>query len=290
MRSRVSITSATDPDKLARIFETGHFDAVIHLAGLKSVSESTREPEKYHDNNVSGTLKLTAAMRAAGVKRIIFSSSAMVYGVHGAPPFREDSPIAPPNPYGITKHTVETELTRLASSDPEWSAILLRYFNPTGAHESGTIGEDPNGVPNNLMPAIAQVAVGKLDELKIFGNDYPTTDGTGIRDYIHVMDLAEGHVAALKVFAETAGRALPINLGMGKGYTVFEVVRAFERAANIRIPYRVVERRSGDVAILLADPSRAHQILNWRARHTLDEMCRDTWRWQRSNPSGYSKA
>src|SRR5689334_2166933 len=208
-----------DSNKLARIFDSGHFDVVIHLAGLKSVSESTREPEKYHDNNVAGTLKLTAAMRVAGVKRIIFSSSAMVYGVHSAPPFREDSPIAPPNPYGITKYTVETELARLASSDPEWSAILLRYFNPTGAHESGTIGEDPNGVPNNLMPAIAQVAVGKLDELKIYGNDYPTADGTGIRDYIHVMDLAEGHVAALKVFSEAAGRALPINLGMGKGYS-----------------------------------------------------------------------
>jgi UDP-glucose 4-epimerase len=278
-----------DSEKLAVIFRAGQFDAVIHLAGLKSVDESTREPDKYYDNNVTGTRRLVEAMQAARVKRIIFSSSAMVYSLQNAPPFKEDSPLGPPNPYGMTKHAAETHLAGLVSSDPEWAVVLLRYFNPAGAHESGAIGEDPNGVPSNLMPAIAQVAVGKLAELKIFGNDYATPDGTGIRDYLHVMDLAEGHVAALKILDAAMGRALPINLGMGKGYSVLEVMRAFEGASGKRIPHRIVGRRAGDVAVLLADPARAGQVLNWRTRRSLVDMCRDTWRWQQGNPAGYSK-
>jgi UDP-glucose 4-epimerase len=279
-----------DSGKLAGIFRAGRFDAVIHLAGLKAVGESTREPLRYFDNNVTGTLKLVEAMQVAGVKRLIFSSSATVYSLHGAPPFREDSLLGAANPYGVTKQVVETLLSGLAATDPQWSVVLLRYFNPVGAHESGRIGEDPNGIPNNLMPSIAQAAVGMLAEVKVFGNDYPTPDGTGIRDYIHVMDLAEGHVAALKILASVGGRAVPINLGMGKGFSVLEVVRAFERTNGVRVPYRIVERRPGDVAVSFADPSLASKMLNWSARRTLEDMCRDTWRWQQGNPAGYAGA
>ena len=278
-----------DSGKLAEFFGRGRFDTVMHFAGLKAVGESTREPERYFDNNVTGTRKLVEAMQSGGVKRLIFSSSATVYSQQAAPPFREDSPLGAANPYGATKLAVEELLSGLVSSDPQWSVVLLRYFNPVGAHESGRIGEDPNGTPNNLMPSILQVAVGKLAELKIFGNDYPTPDGTGVRDYIHVVDLAEGHVAALKVLAEGAGRAVPINLGMGKGFSVLEVVRAFERASGVRIPYRIVERRAGDIAVSFADPSLARQTLNWSARRSLDDMCRDAWRWQKGNPAGYSE-
>lgn len=279
-----------DSGKLAGIFRAGHFDAVMHFAGLKAVGESTREPLRYFDNNVTGTLKLVEAMQSAGVKRLIFSSSATVYSLNGTPPFKEDSPLGAANPYGVTKQVVETLLSGLASSDPKWSIVLLRYFNPVGAHESGRIGEDPNGIPNNLMPSIAQAAVGKLAEVKVFGSDYPTPDGTGIRDYIHVMDLAEGHVAALKALTAALGRAMPINLGAGKGFSVLQVLRAFESASGVRIPYRIVERRPGDVAVSFADASLASKILHWSARRSLEDMCRDAWRWQQGNPTGYSGA
>ena len=268
-----------DKALLARLFSQYRFDAVIHFAGLKAVGESVAQPALYYDNNVAGTLVLLEAMKAAGVKNLVFSSSATVYGEAGQPPFREDSILGPTNPYGRTKLMVEQIAGDMAHADPEWRMVLLRYFNPVGAHVSGTIGENPNGVPNNLMPYVSQVAVGKLKELSVWGNDYPTVDGTGVRDYIHVVDLALGHVAAL----EAISRLEPVNvfnLGTGRGNSVLEVVAAFERASGRKVPYRIAPRRPGDVASSYADASRAAGILGWRAQRDMNDMCRDSWRWQ----------
>ena len=268
-----------DKALLARLFSQYRFDAVSHFAGLKAVGESVAQPALYYDNNVAGTLVLLEAMKAAGVKNLVFSSSATVYGEAGQPPFREDSILGPTNPYGRTKLMVEQIAGDMAHADPEWRMVLLRYFNPVGAHVSGTIGENPNGVPNNLMPYVSQVAVGKLKELSVWGNDYPTVDGTGVRDYIHVVDLALGHVAAL----EAISRLEPVNvfnLGTGRGNSVLEVVAAFERASGRKVPYRIAPRRPGDVASSYADASRAAGILGWRAQRDMNDMCRDSWRWQ----------
>lgn len=268
-----------DKALLARLFSQYRFDAVIHFAGLKAVGESVAKPALYYDNNVAGTLDLLEAMQAAGVKNLVFSSSATVYGEAGQPPFREDGVLGPTNPYGHTKLMVEQIAGDVARADPAWRVVLLRYFNPVGAHASGTIGENPNGIPNNLMPYVSQVAVGKLKELSVWGNDYPTVDGTGVRDYIHVVDLALGHVAAL----DAISRLDPVsvfNLGTGRGSSVLEVVAAFERASGRKVPYRIASRRPGDVASSFADPSRAAQVLGWKAERDLDAMCRDSWRWQ----------
>lgn len=259
---------------------------VIHFAGLKAVGESTKLPLKYYDNNVAGTLILLEVMKEHSVKNIIFSSSATVYGTPDVVPITEQCPkgeIA--NPYGRTKSMVEDILTDLQNSDDEWAVILLRYFNPIGAHESGLIGENPNGIPNNLMPYITQVAVGKLDKLGVFGNDYPTRDGTGVRDYIHVVDLALGHVKAL---AALKNKGLQIyNLGTGVGYSVLDVVKSFENATGIHIPYVIKERRPGDIAEYYADPSKAYKELGWKAERGIKEMCADAWHWQKNNPNGF---
>jgi UDP-glucose 4-epimerase len=252
---------------------------VIHFAGLKAVGESVRMPLEYYDNNVSGSVVLFECLREAGVKTIVFSSSATVYGAPPAVRFREDFPLAPVNPYGRTKLMIEDILRDMAKADPSLNLALLRYFNPVGAHPSGLIGEDPNGVPNNLMPYIAQVAVGKLKELPIYGIDYPTIDGTGVRDYIHVVDLARGHLAALNTLRASGG-VLTVNLGTGRGYSVLEMVRAFAAASGRPVPYRVVERRPGDLAEYFADPSLARKLIGWQAQFGVDAMCADTWRWQ----------
>jgi len=262
--------------------------AAIHFAGLKAVGESVAEPLRYYDNNVAGSLRLAEAMAAAGVHRLVFSSSATVYGDPPFNPVPETAPLAPANPYGRAKLMVEDMLRDLALSDSRWRVGLLRYFNPVGAHESGLIGEDPRGVPNNLMPYVAQVAVGRRAELAVFGGDYPTPDGTGIRDYIHVVDLARGHLAALKALERQTG-ALTVNLGTGKGHSVLEVLASFGRARGAPIPYRVVARRAGDVPEYYGDPSLAKALLGWQAERDLDAMCRDTWRWQSMNPNGYSE-
>jgi len=276
-----------DAGALAALFGDFEFDAVIHFAGLKAVGESTQIPLDYYDNNVHGTLCLCQAMAAAGVKRLVFSSSATVYGDPASVPIREDFPLAATNPYGRTKLMIEEILRDLHAADAGWDIALLRYFNPVGAHASGRIGEDPNGIPNNLMPFIAQVAVGKLPELKVFGDDYDTPDGTGVRDYIHVVDLARGHLAALQRL--TAGPGLvTYNLGTGRGYSVLEVLRAFAGAAEREIPYRVVARRCGDIAACYADPELAAAELGWRAELGIDAMVTDHWRWQRENPNGYA--
>lgn len=262
--------------------------AVVHFAGLKAVGEACTEPLRYYQNNVAGTLSLCRAMAEAGVKRMVFSSSATVYGDPKSCPIREDFPLRPTNPYGRTKLFVEEILRDLTWADPSWSVTLLRYFNPVGAHESGLIGEDPKGIPNNLMPYITQVAVGRRKELRIFGSDYPTRDGTGVRDYIHVVDLAQAHVKAVqKQLASSPGQVLTYNLGTGRGYSVLEVVRAFEAVTGCRIPYSIVKRRPGDVAEVWADPSLAQQELGWRAERGIEDMVRDAWRWQRQNPDGY---
>jgi len=272
---------------LARLFATNPVDVVIHFAGLKAVGESVSAPLDYYENNVAGTLALCRAMAGAGVFRIVFSSSATVYGTPGSVPIREDAPVGTPtNPYGRSKVMVEEMLRDLAHSDQRWAIALLRYFNPVGAHESGLIGEDPRGTPNNLMPYIAQVAVGRLPELKIFGNDYPTRDGTGVRDYIHVVDLAQGHLRALEKIAAGAGVHV-WNLGTGRGYSVLEVVRAFEAVAGRPVPCRIVPRRPGDIAECWSDPSRAEHELGWKAERSLEQMVTDAWRWQRNNPEGY---
>lgn len=278
-----------DESALNALFEQQHFDAVVHFAGLKAVGESTRQPLDYYDNNVCGTLTLCRAMACAGIFRIVFSSSATVYGDPAQVPIREDFPTAPTNPYGHTKLVVEGVLDDLYRSDPRWSIAVLRYFNPVGAHPSGQIGEDPNGIPNNLMPYITQVAVGRLEILSVFGDDYDTVDGTGVRDYIHVVDLARGHIAALERLAREPGH-LVCNLGTGRGYSVLEVVAAFERASGREIPYRVTARRPGDVAKCYADPTRALDQLGWRARYGIDEMVRDSWNWQSMHPNGYGEA
>lgn len=262
--------------------------AVIHFAGLKAVGESVTRPLAYYDNNVTGTLCLLRAMQSTGVTRLVFSSSATVYGDPASVPIREDFPLSATNPYGRSKLMIEEILRDLCAAEPHWRVALLRYFNPVGAHVSGLIGEDPRGVPNNLMPYIAQVAVGKLQQLSIFGGDYPTVDGTGVRDYIHVTDLARGHVAALAALdARTDGGPLVVNLGTGRGYSVLEAVKAFEEASGRTIPYAIVDRRPGDVAACYADPACAEGMLGWRAELGLRRMCEDAWRWQQGNPEGY---
>ncbi|MDI9569977.1 MAG: UDP-glucose 4-epimerase GalE [Pseudomonadota bacterium] len=275
-----------DRGVLETVFKAHPGDAVIHFAGLKAVGESVARPLLYYENNLGSTLALCEVMADHGVKRIVFSSSATVYGDPATTPIREDFPLGPTNPYGQTKMMIERILQDLKTSDPSWQVILLRYFNPVGAHESGSMGEDPAGIPNNLMPYISQVAVGKLDRLRVFGNDYPTPDGTGIRDYIHVVDLAQGHLKALERLAE-GGDFGVYNLGTGRGYSVLEVIRAFEKAAGRAIPYEIVGRRSGDIASCYADPALAERELNWRARRGIEEMCADAWRWQSRHPRGY---
>ncbi|MDB5798759.1 MAG: UDP-galactose-4-epimerase [Paucimonas sp.] len=264
-------------------------DAVIHFAGLKAVGESVRDPLAYYENNVAGTLTLLQAMAQAGKKRIVFSSSATVYGDPDAVPIAETAPLRTTNPYGASKLMVEQVINDLVRSDPQWQAGILRYFNPVGAHASGEIGEDPRGIPNNLMPFVAQVAIGRRDKLSVFGNDYPTPDGTGVRDYIHVVDLARGHVAALDRLFASEG-SFTVNLGTGRGYSVLEAVRAFEAASGQRVPYSIESRRPGDIASCYASVELAAELLGWRAEKDLDEMCQDLWRWQQQNPEGYASS
>lgn len=271
---------------LADIFSSHAIDAVIHFAGLKAVGESVQMPIHYYHNNVTGTLTLCEVMAEHGVCDIVFSSSATVYGDPASVPIREDFPLSATNPYGWSKLMIEQILRDINVADPRFNAILLRYFNPVGAHSSGRIGENPRGIPNNLMPYITQVAVGRLEHLSVYGNDYPTADGTGVRDYIHVVDLARGHVAALERLADEPG-AVAYNLGTGRGYSVLEVIRAFEAATGRSIPYRIVARRPGDVARCYADPALANRELRWRAQRTIEDMARDAWRWQSDNPAGY---
>ncbi len=275
-----------DPALLDRIFQEQQIAGVIHFAALKAVGESTQKPFEYFENNISGTLSLLGAMRRAGCYRFIFSSSATVYGDPQTVPIQEDSPRSTMSPYGRTKLMIEQILEDMQKADPRWSITLLRYFNPIGAHESGRMGEDPQGIPNNLMPFITQVAIGRRDCLSIFGNDYPTKDGTCVRDYIHVMDLAEGHVKAWQVCGEQAGLHI-YNLGTGQGVSVLEMVNAFARACGLEINYKLVDRRPGDVAECWADPAYAANDLGWKAERTLQDMMQDTWRWQSNNPNGY---
>jgi len=282
-------TSLLDRERLTKILTEGEFDAVIHFAGLKAVGESVEIPLRYYRNNVAGTLILLELMQECGVKKLVFSSSATVYGDPSTVPITEDFPLQATNPYGRTKLFIEEILRDLAAADRSWDIALLRYFNPIGAHHSGKIGEDPNGIPNNLLPYITQVAVGRLPFLRIFGDDYPTPDGTGVRDYIHVTDLARGHLKALEKLAENPG-LLTVNLGTGRGYSVLEVLRAFEQAADREIPYRILPRRSGDVAACYADPTRAERLLGWTAQYDISRMCEDSWRWQSQNPRGYDES
>ncbi|OCA88299.1 UDP-glucose 4-epimerase GalE [Bacillus sp. FJAT-27225] len=275
-----------DKEGLRKVFEESQIDAVIHFAGLKAVGESVSIPLRYYHNNITGTLILCEVMEEFGVKNLVFSSSATVYGMPEQVPISEDFPLSATNPYGKTKLMIEEILRDLYVSDNNWSIALLRYFNPIGSHESGNIGEDPSGIPNNLMPYITQVAVGKLKELQIFGNDYPTHDGTGVRDYIHVVDLSRGHLKALEKIVGTTG-VEAYNLGTGKGYSVLDLVSAFEKASGINIPYKIVDRRPGDIAICYADPLKAREELGWEAEKGIEEMCRDSWNWQKNNPSGY---
>lgn len=275
-------------DAMARIFSQHSIDAVIHFAGLKAVGESVAEPLKYYDNNVNGTLVLLNAMREANVKTLVFSSSATVYGDPASVPVSEDFPLSATNPYGRSKLMIEDILRDLGQSEAGWKVHLLRYFNPVGAHESGLIGEDPNGIPNNLMPFISQVVVGRREKLSVFGGDYDTIDGSGVRDYIHVLDLAEGHVASLKKLMQTQcdDQVTPINLGTGCGYSVLQVVKAFEQASGKTVPYEVVARRAGDVSCVYANAKKAKHLLGWQAKRTIQQMCADTWRWQSNNPNG----
>ncbi len=275
-----------DRDGMRTIFQENSIDAVIHFAGLKAVGESVAVPLKYYENNISGTVYLLEVMQEFSVKKIVFSSSATVYGMTDKMPLTEDLPTSANSPYGQTKLMIEQILQDLAVSDQDWSISLLRYFNPVGAHESGTIGENPKGIPNNLMPYITQVALGKLAELSIFGNDYPTKDGTGVRDYIHVVDLAEGHIKALDKVNTTKGVMIH-NLGTGVGYSVLDLVKAFEEANALTIPYKIAPRRPGDVTICYADPTKAKNELGWEAKKTVVDMCRDAWNWQKNNPNGY---
>lgn len=278
-RPQLLVGDIRDAELLDRVFQDKRYNVAIHFAGLKAVGESVRQPIEYFDNNVNGTLRLLDAMRHANVKTLVFSSSATVYGAPASIPIREDFPRSATNPYGRSKLIIEDMLADLHQSDDSWRIARLRYFNPVGAHESGLIGENPRGVPNNLLPYIAQVAAGLRSHLSVFGADYPTRDGTGIRDYIHVMDLAEGHVAAL-AYLERKGGLLTVNLGTGRGYSVFEVIRAFKNASGRRIPYRIEDRRPGDVAECWALPDEAQQLLRWKARRGIDQMCGDIWRWQ----------
>ena len=275
-----------DRDAVESVFKENKIDAVIHFAGLKAVGESVQIPLHYYHNNITGTLILCKVMQKFGVKRMVFSSSATVYGIPERVPISEDFPLRATNPYGRTKLMIEEILQDLFVSDNNWSIALLRYFNPIGAHQSGRIGEDPNGIPNNLMPYVTQVAVGQLKELRVFGNDYPTPDGTGVRDYIHVVDLAIGHLKALEKVMSSLG-VDSYNLGTGTGYSVLEIVLAFEKATDIKIPYIIVNRRSGDIAECFANPEKAKRELGWKAERGIEEMCADAWRWQSNNPSGY---
>jgi UDP-glucose 4-epimerase len=274
-------------DVLDQLFSTHTIDAVIHFAGLKAVGESVAKPLDYYDNNVLGSLRLLQAMTRANVAKIVFSSSATVYGDPASVPICEDFPLRATNPYGASKLHIEEILRDLHRAEPHWHIAILRYFNPAGAHESGQIGEDPNGIPNNLMPYIAQVAVGKLKELIVYGNDYTTQDGTGVRDYIHVMDLAQGHLAALSALDQH--NLITCNLGTGVGYSVLDMVKAFSAVCGKSIPYRITERRPGDIAQCYTDPTHAKALLNWQASRGLEEICDDHWRWQRENPNGYEK-
>lgn len=275
-----------DSSALQTIFAQHAIDAVIHFAGLKAVGESTQIPLKYYQNNIAATLVLCEEMERAGVFRLVFSSSATVYGDPHTVPIQEHFPTSATNPYGRSKLMVEEMLRDIVAADPRWSVVLLRYFNPVGAHISGQIGEDPNGIPNNLLPYIAQVAIGRLKQLSVFGNDYPTSDGTGVRDYIHVVDLSLGHLKALQYIADRHG-VFTFNLGTGQGYSVLEMVKAFEQASGRAVPYQVVARRPGDIAVCYAEPDLAAQELGWRAERGLPEMMADTWRWQSQNPNGY---
>lgn len=282
-------TDILDREGLEEIFEKETIECCIHFAGLKAVGESVAKPWEYYYNNISGTLVLVDVMRKHGVKNIIFSSSATVYGNPAFIPITEECPKGQiTNPYGQTKGMLEQVLSDMQKADPEWNVILLRYFNPIGAHKSGTIGENPNGIPNNLMPYITQVAVGKLKELGVFGNDYDTPDGTGVRDYIHVVDLARGHVKAIKKIEENPGLEI-YNLGTGCGYSVLDIVKNFEEASGVKIPYVIKDRRAGDIATCYSDASKAEKELGWKAEYGIKEMCADSWRWQKNNPNGYEE-
>lgn len=275
-----------DEEAMTKVFAENKIDAVIHFAGLKSVPQSIKEPLNYYDNNIAGTVCLCRVMDKAGCKKLVFSSSATVYGSKNPSPLREDMPTGgTTNPYGTTKYFIEQILQDLCVSDSEWGVSILRYFNPIGAHKSGRIGEDPNGIPGNLMPYITQVAIGKLECLNVCGNDYPTPDGTGVRDYIHVIDLALGHIKALDRLLKVKGCEV-YNLGTGKGYSVLDVVKAFEKASGIKINYRIAPRRAGDVACCYADATKAKEVLGWQAQYDIDDMCADSWRWQSQNPNG----
>ena len=277
-----------DREALDAVFAKEEIDSVIHFAGYKAVGESVAKPIEYYHNNITSSLVLCDVMRNHGVKKIVFSSSATVYGMNNVSPLTEDLPSSATNPYGYTKVMIEQILQDVAFADSEWSIALLRYFNPIGAHESGLIGEDPTGIPNNLMPYITQVAVGKLPRLSIFGDDYDTPDGTGVRDYIHVVDLALGHVKALEKIKETNGVGI-YNLGTGIGYSVLDLTDNFQKATGVEIPYTIIARRPGDVATCYADATKAKEELGWTAQKTLADMCRDSWNWQKSNPNGYEK-
>lgn len=276
-----------DRKGLDEIFKKEKIDSVIHFAGLKAVGESVHKPLEYFDNNVNGTLVLLEVMRDNGCKKIVFSSSATVYGMNNISPLTEDMEVGGvTNPYGRTKYMIECILKDLYTSDNTWSICLLRYFNPIGAHKSGTMGEDPNGIPNNLMPYITQVAIGKREYLNVWGDDYDTPDGTGVRDYIHVVDLALGHIKAVEKVENSEGLFI-YNLGTGKGYSVLDVVKAFEKASGVKIPYKIGPRRDGDIATCYSDPSKAYKELGWKAQRDIEEMCEDSWRWQKQNPNGY---
>ena len=275
-----------DKDKLEEIFSNESIDAVMHFAGLKAVGESVSLPYKYYHNNITGTLNLCDTMQKHGVTDLVFSSSATVYGDPHTVPITEDFPLTTTNPYGRTKLMIEEILRDLYTADNKWNIAILRYFNPVGAHPSGKIGEDPNGIPNNLVPYITQVAIGKLNELKVYGDDYNTPDGTGVRDYIHVIDLVIGHIKALEKLQTKPG-IVTYNLGTGKGYSVLDMVKAFSKVVGKEIPYKVVDRRPGDVAMCYADPTKAKNDMGWVAERSLDKMCEDSWNWQRNNPKGY---
>lgn len=275
-----------DPTQINAVFKAHKIDAVIHFAGLKAVGESVSIPLQYFHNNITGTLNLLSSMKAHGVKNIVFSSSATVYGDPASLPIKEDFPLSATNPYGRTKLMIEEILADLHVSDPKWNIALLRYFNPVGAHASGKIGEDPNGIPNNLVPYISKVAIGSLDRLSVFGDDYDTKDGTGVRDYIHVVDLAVGHIKTLPKLFTNPGVVI-YNLGTGNGFSVLDMVKGFEAASGKKVAYQIVDRRPGDIAACWADPSKARADLDWEAKKSLADMCEDTWRWQKNNPDGY---
>ena len=285
-RPKLYRLDVADRHAVDEMFQAEGFDAVIHFAGLKAVGESVRIPVRYYRNNIDTTLTLLEVMQKRGVYSFVFSSSATVYGIPETVPLVEGMPTSCTNPYGWTKYMNEQILTDACAADPALSVVLLRYFNPIGAHPSGLIGENPNGIPNNLMPYITQVAVGKLERLGVFGNDYPTPDGTGVRDYIHVVDLARGHLKALEYAAAHKGSEI-FNLGTGNGYSVLDIVNTFSRVNGVEIPYDIKERRPGDIAECYADPKKANEILGWRAELGLEEMCRDSWNWQKNNPQGY---